>query len=180
MEETFTQSFVPTIGIDFHVKNLEIEGKQVKLQIWDTAGQERFHNVTRTYFRGAAAVLLVYDICDRESFEWLIKWRDQVVEYTGDMSTVVLAIVGNKADRSAERQVSEEEGRLTAERLGVSLFFETSAKTGQNVTELFETVAKDAAAKSSAFKSPPAQTNINLATQQAKTAPNGACAGCGQ
>lgn len=63
--------------------NQEHTRRKAKLQIWDTAGQERFHNVTRTYFRGAAAVLLVYDICDRESFDWLIKWRDQVVEYTG-------------------------------------------------------------------------------------------------
>lgn len=103
VEETFSQNFVPTIGIDFHVKTLDIEGyvtfalvkaenllqleisRKVKLQIWDTAGQERFHNVTRTYFRGAAAVLLVYDICDRESFDWLVKWRDQVVEYTGEL-----------------------------------------------------------------------------------------------
>ena len=64
---------------NFGKKN-HIFRRKVKLQIWDTAGQERFHNVTRTYFRGAAAVLLVYDICDRESFDWLVKWRDQVVE----------------------------------------------------------------------------------------------------
>jgi GTPase SAR1 family protein len=91
--------------------------------------------------------LLVYDICDRESFDWLVKWRDQVVEYTGDMSSVVLAVVGNKCDRNEERQVTEEEGRDAAQKLGVHLFFETSAKSGIHVNELFNQVARAAIAK---------------------------------
>ena len=151
------------------------------MQIWDTAGQERFHNVTRTYFRGAAAVLLVYDICDRESFDWLVKWRDQVVEYTGDMSSVVLAVVGNKGDREDERQVSEEEGRKMAEKLGVHLFFETSAKSGLNVNELFNAVAKEAVSKvPSQSKQSMEQEDAKLRLDRAQKAENQTgCAACG-
>jgi GTPase SAR1 family protein len=98
-------------------------------------------------------VLLVYDICDRESFDWLVKWRDQVVEYTGDMSSVVLAVVGNKCDRNEERQVTEDEGREAAQKLGVHLFFETSAKSGINIDELFHAVAKAAMSKVPASRS---------------------------
>jgi len=98
-------------------------------QLWDTAGQERFHNVTRTYFRGAAAVLLVYDVTDRDSFQWLNKWRDQVADYVGDINSVVIAVVGNKIDRAEDRVVSADEGAESAKHLGAPLFFETSAKT---------------------------------------------------
>ena len=154
--------------------------RKVKLQIWDTAGQERFHNVTRTYFRGAAAVLLVYDICDRESFDWLVKWRDQVVEYTGDMSSVVLAVVGNKCDRNDERQVTEEEGREVAQKLGVHLFFESSAKSGLNVNELFSAVASAAIAKIPTSKAGLGEEDkIRLQSQptQNKSAMDGCCGG---
>ena len=150
MDERFTASFVPTVGIDFHVKTVDLaDGRRVKLQLWDTAGQERFHNVTKTYFRGAAAVLLVYDVTDRDSFEWVTKWRDQVAEFVGtDVNQVVFAVVGNKVDRAAEdRVVSAEEGRTKAKQVGAPIFFETSAKTGENVSELFLAVAEAAAAK---------------------------------
>lgn len=63
--DSFSQTFITTIGIDFKIKNLELEGKRIKLQIWDTAGQERFRTITTSYFRGAQGILLVYDVTDR-------------------------------------------------------------------------------------------------------------------
>jgi len=74
-------------------------------------------------------VLLVYDVTDRDSFQWLSKWRDQVAEYVGDINSVVIAVVGNKVDRTEDRVVSTEEGAESAKNLGSPLFFETSAKT---------------------------------------------------
>lgn len=121
----------------------------------------------------------MYDICDRESFDWLVKWRDQVVEYTGDMGSVVLAVVGNKCDRNEERQVTEEEGREAAQKLGVHLFFETSAKSGINVNELFMAVARAAMTKVPASRAGLADDDkirLQKAPQQ-KTGMEGCCGG---
>jgi GTPase SAR1 family protein len=94
-------------------------------------------------------VLLVYDITDRDSFEWVSKWKDQVAEYVGSQEAggVVFAVVGNKVDRDADRVISVEEGQQKAREVGASIFFETSAKSGTNVSELFMAVAENAASK---------------------------------
>jgi len=68
-EDSFTPSFITTIGIDFKIRTIELDGKRVKLQIWDTAGQERFRTITTAYYRGAMGILLVYDVTDRRSFD---------------------------------------------------------------------------------------------------------------
>lgn len=68
-EDSFTPSFITTIGIDFKIRTIELDGKRVKLQIWDTAGQERFRTITTAYYRGAMGILLVYDVTDQRSFE---------------------------------------------------------------------------------------------------------------
>jgi len=67
-EDSFTPSFITTIGIDFKIRTIELDGKRVKLQIWDTAGQERFRTITTAYYRGAMGILLVYDVTDEKSF----------------------------------------------------------------------------------------------------------------
>lgn len=67
-EDSFTPSFITTIGIDFKIRTIELDGKRVKLQIWDTAGQERFRTITTAYYRGAMGILLVYDVTDERSF----------------------------------------------------------------------------------------------------------------
>lgn len=100
------------------------------------------------------------------------------MEYTGDMSTVVLAVVGNKCDRDGERQVSEDEGREAAQKLGVHLFFETSAKSGINVNELFLAIARAAIAKVPASKGGLAdERNILLQPTPAKAGIDGCCGG---
>lgn len=106
----------------------------MKVQIWDTAGQERFHSITSNYYHGSHGIIVVYDISNRDSFDNLKKWIDDVERYSN--SKVCKIIVGNKADLDEKRVVSFEEGSDFAKALGVP-FIETSAKTAYNINELF-------------------------------------------
>ena len=139
-DDQFTSSFITTIGIDFKVKTVDLEGKRVKLQIWDTAGQERFRTITSAYYRGAMGILLTYDATDERSFENVKNWMANVEEHANDK--VDVALVGNKNDcDEKERVISYEKGRDLAKRFGVP-FFETSAKSGEGVNAAFLGVAR--------------------------------------
>jgi len=137
--DSFSPTFITTIGIDFKIKHVDIEGVRVKLQIWDTAGQERFRTITVSYFRGAHGVILVYDVTDRETFENIRHWLTQIKEYADAQVNVIL--VGNKCDMKAElRQVSRAEGQALADEYNLQ-FFETSAKLNTCVDDTFEAIA---------------------------------------
>ncbi|KAG9090226.1 Ras- protein Rab-18 [Ceratobasidium sp. 392] len=123
-----------TIGVDFRVTKMDVRGKKVKLSIWDTAGQERFRTITSSYYRGAQGIILVYDVSNRESFEALPRWFSELETYVSP--SVVKIVVGNKVDKEFSRQVSTEEGRAFAERMG-TLFVEASAKTKVGVQDTF-------------------------------------------
>ena len=141
-DDQFTASFITTIGIDFKVKTVDLEGKRVKLQIWDTAGQERFRTITSAYYRGAMGVLLTYDVTDRRSFENVRNWMANVKEYASER--VDVALVGNKDDcEDGDRVVARSEGEALARSFGVP-FFETSAKSGDGVDAAFMGVAERA------------------------------------
>eukprot|EP01071_Lankesteria_metandrocarpae_P000974 Lankesteria_metandrocarpae@DN1162_c0_g1_i1.p1 len=122
-----------TIGVEFGARMLDVCGKQVKLQIWDTAGQESFRSITRSYYRGAAGALLVYDITRRDTFNHLSRWLEEVRQYANPHMTIML--IGNKCDLE-RREVLTEEGAQFARQHGL-IFLETSAKTAQNVEEAF-------------------------------------------
>ncbi|KAI8912802.1 P-loop containing nucleoside triphosphate hydrolase protein [Gorgonomyces haynaldii] len=128
-----------TIGVDFKVKAMQIDGKTYKLTIWDTAGQERFRTLTSSYYRGAQGVILVYDVSNRTSFEHLQIWFNELDTYA--TSQIVKIIVGNKTDKESSRQVSKQEGMDFAKQMG-TLFIETSAKTTKGVQDAFEEVVK--------------------------------------
>ncbi|XP_076913217.1 ras-related protein RABB1b-like [Bidens hawaiensis] len=113
---------------------VSIDGRPVKLQIWDTAGQESFRSITRSYYRGAAGALLVYDITRRETFNHLAGWLEDARQHANPNMTIML--VGNKSDLSHRRAVSKEEGEQFAKENGL-LFLEASARTSQNVEEAF-------------------------------------------
>ncbi|XP_064378708.1 ras-related protein Rab-37 isoform X4 [Dromaius novaehollandiae] len=121
-------------------KVVAVDGVKVKLQIWDTAGQERFRSVTHAYYRDAQALLLLYDITSRLSFDNIRAWLTEIHEYA--QKDVVIMLLGNKADVSGERAVRTEDGASLAREYGVP-FMETSAKTGMNVELAFLAVAKE-------------------------------------
>ncbi|CDP15292.1 unnamed protein product [Coffea canephora] len=140
-EDSFTTSFISTIGIDLKIRTIELDGKRIKLQIWDTAGQERFRTITTAYYRGAMGILLVYDVTDESSFNNIRNWIRNIEQHASDSVNTIL--VGNKADMDeSKRAVPTSRGQALANEYGVK-FFETSAKTNHNVNEVFFSIARD-------------------------------------
>ncbi|KAI3846115.1 hypothetical protein MKW98_015484 [Papaver atlanticum] len=140
-DDSFTTSFITTIGIDFKIRTVELEGKRIKLQIWDTAGQERFRTITTAYYRGAMGILLVYDVTDESSFNNIKNWIKNIEQHASDNVNKIL--VGNKADMDeSKRAIPTSRGQALADEYGIK-FFETSAKTNFNVEEVFFSIAKD-------------------------------------
>ena len=132
---SFNSAYQLTIGVEFGSGRIIVENEIFRVQIWDTAGQENFRSITRSYYKNSACALLVYDISKKESFESIQSWIEDCKNSAPE--TVLMVLVGNKSDLTEERKVSEEEGREFAEKNGL-LFFETSAKTGENVKEVFQ------------------------------------------
>lgn len=128
-----------TIGVEFGAKTININNKNIKIQIWDTAGQEAFQAITRTYYKGAVGALLVYDITRRDTFTHLVSWLEQVKQNC--MKDIVVIMIGNKKDLESKRQVSYEEGEELARQYRL-MFLETSAKTAFNVEEAFISSAR--------------------------------------
>jgi len=123
-----------TIGVEFGGKTIQVNGKNIKIQIWDTAGQEAFQAITRTYYKGATGALVVYDITRRDTFNHVTKWLDEV--RANALKEIQIILIGNKKDLEDKRQVQTEEGQALADKNGL-LFLETSAKTAVNVSEAF-------------------------------------------
>jgi Ras-related protein Rab-8A len=140
-DDTFTTSFITTIGIDFKIRTIELDNRRIKLQIWDTAGQERFRTITTAYYRGAMGILLVYDVTDESSFNNIRNWIRNIELHASDNVNKIL--VGNKADMDeSKRAVPTAKGQALADEFGIK-FFETSAKTNLNVENVFFTIARD-------------------------------------
>ncbi|XP_030372194.1 ras-related protein Rab-26 isoform X2 [Scaptodrosophila lebanonensis] len=133
-------SFSATVGIALTNKVVVVDGTRVKLQIWDTAGQERFRSVTHAYYRDAHALLLLYDVTNKTTYDNIRAWLGEIREYAQE--DVVIVLIGNKADcGSSERQVKREDGERLGREHNVP-FMETSAKTGLNVELAFTAVAR--------------------------------------
>ncbi|XP_074834833.1 ras-related protein Rab-18-B-like [Carettochelys insculpta] len=136
-DDTFEPYLNPTIGVDFKVKKMVVDGNPVHLAIWDTAGQERFRTLTPSYYRGAQGVIFVYDVTRKETFNELITWLKELELYA-TRSDVVKMLVGNKIDKP-DREVNKKEGLQFAKQHSM-LFIETSAKTQDGVQCAFEEV----------------------------------------
>ena len=130
----FNEEFQSTLGVEFAAKNLEINQKIYRIQIWDTAGQENFRSITRAYYKNSVCAIIVYDITNKESFNNIQNWIEDCKNQCP--KTVFFVLVGNKNDLENERKVSFEEGKKFADSNDI-LFFESSAKTGNNVEDIF-------------------------------------------
>ena len=136
----FGGEYLTTIGIDFQDKFLNINGKEIKIEIWDTAGQERFRNIAKSYFQSSNGFLLVYDITQKSSFEKLDYWNEQINLNAPKDTKYIL--IGNKIDLENKREVQKVDGENFAKKNNIQ-FYETSAKDGTNVNYVFELLAKE-------------------------------------
>ena len=136
VNDNFQLSQTSTIGVDFFNKIVEYDDKVFKIQIWDTAGQEKFYNLVCSYFRDCALGIIVFDITDRISFESVNFWKDKFDMYSNSTHEKPVILVGNKADTSIKRVVTESEAIAKAEEIGCD-YIECSAKEGTNLEEIF-------------------------------------------
>ncbi|KAJ8468080.1 hypothetical protein OPV22_030632 [Ensete ventricosum] len=164
-DDSYLESYISTIGVDFKIRTVEHDGKTIKLQIWDTAGQERFRTITSSYYRGAHGIIVVYDVTDQESFNNVKQWLNEIDRYASD--NVNKLLVGNKCDLTANRVVSYETAKAFADEIGIP-FLETSAKNASNVQQAF--MAMTAAIKSR-MASQPAMNNSRPSTVQIRGQP---------
>lgn len=137
-DNMFSGSYITTIGVDFKIRTVNIDGQRVKLQIWDTAGQERFRTITSTYYRGTHGVIVVYDVTNGESFANVKRWLHEIEQ---NCDVVNRVLVGNKNDEPDRKVVLTEDAQRFAETMGIQLF-ETSAKDNVNVEDMFLNVTR--------------------------------------
>jgi len=166
-DNTYTDSYISTIGVDFKIRTLDIDGKTVKLQIWDTAGQERFRTITSSYYRGAHGIIVVYDVTDKVSFNNVKQWLGEIDRYA--CQSVNKLLVGNKADLVEKKVVEYNEAKEFADSLGIS-FLETSAKSAHNVEEAFLTMTRQIKERVSRSHEGPSKPNgnVNISTNSKK------------
>ncbi|KAJ1799884.1 ras GTPase [Coemansia sp. RSA 2399] len=174
-DDTYTESYISTIGVDFKIRTIELDGKTVKLQIWDTAGQERFRTITSSYYRGAHGIIVVYDVTDGETFSNVKQWLQEIDRYASEGVNKLL--VGNKSDLEDKRKVDVTEAKDFADSLNIS-FLETSAKDSTNVEKAFMTMAgqiKERMGASNVQKQQQQKTPINLSQGQNVNQANREC-----
>ena len=135
-DDTFTENYYSTIGVDFRFKCVDIGERKCKLQIWDTAGQERFKTVTSAYYRGADGIIIVFDQTDRESFNNVQHWIDDISKYSTEEPSKI--IIANKEDISDERKSVKMEDIAELEKKTGLEVIKTSAKTGENIDYAFK------------------------------------------
>ena len=137
MDNPFSEVYEPSIGVDFMSKNIKYQGQNIKLQMWDTAGQEKYKGLIPSYVRNSSIVFLVYDISSKTSFDNIPNW----INFIKSIENTTLVLCGNKIDLD-KREVKKEEGEELAKKEGIS-FFEVSAKTDENIKNMFYNVVAD-------------------------------------
>jgi small GTP-binding protein len=171
-ENTFSKTQFATIGIDFKLKKININGKTIELKIWDTAGQERYRNLTKQYYKGADGILLIFDLTKKETFLKINDWIDQLNSHF-NQDEISIILIGNKKDLS-DREISYEEGNQRGKELNI-LYFETSAKTGENVNEAFNSLTNEILKKKGIFLDRNNSLQINQKKFLQKTSKKNCC-----
>ena len=143
-DDAYTESYVSTIGVDFKIRTIELEGKIIKLQIWDTAGQERFRTITSSYYRGAHGIIVVYDVTDQISFSNVKQWLQEIDRYACEGVNKLL--IGNKCDLTSSKAVDYNTASEFAASIGMT-FMETSAKDKTNVDDAFMAMSRSIKSK---------------------------------
>ncbi|GAA95457.1 hypothetical protein E5Q_02111 [Mixia osmundae IAM 14324] len=138
-DDSYSDSYISTIGVDFKIRTIELGGKTVKLQIWDTAGQERFRTITSSYYRGAHGIIVVYDVTDQDTFSNVKQWLQEIDRYACE--GVDKLLVGNKSDLQQKKVVDYTVAKEFADQLAIP-FLETSAKNATNVEQAFLVMAE--------------------------------------
>lgn len=168
-DDTYTESYISTIGVDFKIRTIELDGKTIKLQIWDTAGQERFRTITSSYYRGAHGIIVVYDVTDQESFNNVRQWLQEIDRYASE--NVNKLLVGNKCDLTTKKVVDYTTAKEYADQLSIP-FLETSAKNATNVEQAFMTMAAEIKSRmgppTAADSRPSVQINSSTPVQSQK------------
>ena len=140
-ENSFQESHLTTIGLDFRLKTVNLEDKRkIKVQIWDTAGEDRFRAITRNYYRGANGIILMYDVTDQKSFEHIRDWVEKIKEDA--VEEIIIYLVGNKIDLNNKRIITNEEGKKLAAEYNIK-YYETSVKNSIGVEEVFLSLIKE-------------------------------------
>jgi len=150
VSQQFIEHHKATIGADFMTKEIKIDDKLITLQMWDTAGQERFKSLGNSFYRGADAAIIVYDLTDKASFDKVNEWRDSFLRLAGENADEFpILLLGNKHDLADEkRAVSADEGMAKAN--DQMLFFETSAMNGKNIEAAIKKLSDTACARNTA------------------------------
>ncbi|KAI5184907.1 Ras-related protein Rab-1A [Nematocida homosporus] len=166
-ESVYKETYGSTIGVDFKMKTLDLNGERVKLQLWDTAGQERFRTITSSYYRNAQGIVLVFDLTDRETFIDLKGWINEISCNTS--TPVVILLLGNKLDETSTTGLAVQDEEVASlidsqrsDKLIIWGYKKVSAKTGEGVTESFTEIAS---AIKKEIPQPRTSTTRQLATE---------------
>ncbi|KAF0410787.1 ras-domain-containing protein [Gigaspora margarita] len=138
-DDSFTPPFLTTIGMEFKIRTIMLDGKRIKFQIWDTPGQERFRSIITAYYSGAMGILLVYDVTNKCSFNNIRNWFYNIEQHASEGVNKIL--IGNKCDCVEKRVITKEQGQALADEYGIK-FLEVSAKANINVKEAFLTLTR--------------------------------------
>ena len=131
-----TEEYYPTIGVDFKIKTVESNGKQIKINIWDTAGQEKFKSIISYYYKNVAAAILVFDVTNRESFENIQCWIDEIKFNCDLRDKIPMVLIGNKNDKISKRVVTVSEANIFADKLNMD-YFETNMYNWDGINDAF-------------------------------------------
>ena len=159
VEGEFPGNIMSSIGVDFKTKQIDLEDRLIKMQIWDTAGHEKFRTITTSYYKSAHAIIILYDITQKSSFDHIKNWMTEIDKF--GKQGVLKVIVGNKLDLENNRKIKKEDAENLALKYGVK-YWEVSAKDNTNIEEMFLDIIKTLMEKNSKIISEGSSMNNNI------------------